>query len=98
MPTLCQALFFSKQLERQQIGWLPAIWVSPTAPGMFWGWVHRGKWSPFSAALGLMGNILHLPVRPSQPCLLWDLGTQFLLGSARGQISGLIYLRFLKHP
>ena len=61
MPALCQALFFSKQLERQQIGWLPAIWVFPTAPGMFCGWVHRGRWSPFSAALGLMGNILQLP-------------------------------------
>lgn len=92
MPTLCQALFFSKLLERQQIGWLPAIWVSPTAPGMFCGWVHRGRWSPFSAALGLMDNILQL--LGEAVTAMSALGSWYPVPPGLSQISG---LRFLKH-
>ena len=98
MPAFCQILFCSQPLERQQVRWLPAIWLSPTVPGVFYGWAHTGRWSPFNPAFLSGRTSFSSQVRPSQPDLLCNLDIQLLLGSALGQISSLISLRFLKHP
>ena len=81
----------------REVGWLPAIWLSPTVPGVFCGWAHTGKWSPFNTAFRSWRTSFSSQVRPSHPDLLWDLDIQLCPGSALGQISSLLSLRFFKH-